>query len=92
MDILDELRQKTEKRYQTLDKEPQKWEEREDISHELVAPEVGHLVAEFLAGEFNFQDFFQLSTTHREEFIEFLDEEYDIEFKLTINGKNEIPA
>ena len=92
MDILDELRQKSEKRFKELQDNPELWRKREDISQDIISPEVGHLVADFLAGDFNFQDFFKLSTSNREEFIYYLEEEFGIHFTLTLQEDHQIPA
>lgn len=80
--LIDELREESEQLHKELKEDPDKWEEFEDVSDEFLPPEVSHLVTDFKYGRFDYEDFFRLSSEHREMVRDYLREELDVELTL----------
>ena len=80
--LIDELREKSEQLHEELKEDPQRWEEFEEVSEEFLPPEVSHLVTDFEKGEFDYEDFFRLSSEHRQMVRDYLLEELNVELTL----------
>lgn len=80
--LIDELREESEQLHQELEEDPQRWEEFEEVSEEFLPPEVSHLVTDFKNGEFDYEDFFRLSSEHRQMVRDYLRDELDVELTL----------
>lgn len=80
--LIDDLREESEQLHDELQENPEKWDEFEEASDEFLPPEVSHLVTDFENGQFDYQDFFRLSSEHRQMVRDYLREELGVELSL----------
>lgn len=80
--LVDELREESEELRSQLKQEPEKLNEFEEVSQDFLPPEVSQLVVDFKNGEFNYEDYFRLSTESRQLFEKYLSKKLNVDLKL----------
>ncbi|GEM_PF-7083087 len=79
---LEQLRERAEERMEKYVQDPSLLDDLPDVSDEFLSPEVGQLLAEWHAGNFDFRSLFRLSTENRQAFFQAVKEEWGVEINI----------
>jgi len=82
MSQFEEFIEDSEEEFREFQENPDLWEELEDVSEDVLAPEVSFLIADFESGRFDYRKFLQLSTNHRKQFMDYITEHTSIQLSI----------